>query len=578
MKHLWPLWAWLIVRYVAAILMPGTDYDGPIMVLAPLGLFLLAMFLSSQGIASRHTPWLAAFGSMVSGLGGFYAEYLDSALILASGVALISPPVLLGVSCFLGRKHSTPYGSARWMSMWEARRILREGSLIIGEAYNPSHFPWRAGKAPLLRFDGRGHLMTVAGSGSGKTVSVAIPNCLSWDGSLVVHDPKGELAQLCAAARMARGRKVLVLDPRLENGDSVNVLDWLDPCSDVVVEHATAVISWLGTGEEPKGENAYFERAGKNLLLSLLLDIVCDPEIPPDKKNLSLLRRCVAAPDLPDLLEAIAKKGEHFAFGVAPQYAGELEGMARTAERQWTGVQSHASDLTAWLAIPSLSRLVCGAEKGGTVQTSAILSGTLDVFICIPLRTLESTPAVARLLLGSFLNSVYEGYRPGQAGSQRTLFLLDEMPRLRYLPLLETARDAGRGFGVTLWSIVQDFGQLEKYYGKEGLRSWMENSQIKTFFGIGDAETAKFVADLLGQMTIETETKGRNAVGAGGQHSEQAAGRPLMTPDEIMRMRVDKDGVPNEQLVFVRGRRPLRCGMAKWYRREEFGALVSNKG
>ena len=46
-----------------------------------------------------------------------------------------------------------------------------------------------------------------------------------------------------------------------------------------------------------------------------------------------------------------------------------------------------------------------------------------------------------------------------------------------------------------------------------------------------------------------------------------------MTAAEIISMRVDANGVPDEQLIFVRGRPPLRCGMAKWYRRKEWISL-----
>ena len=84
------------------------------------------------------------------------------------------------------------------------------------------------------------------------------------------------------------------------------------------------------------------------------------------------------------------------------------------------------------------------------------------------------------------------------------------MPRLKRMELLETARDAGRGYGVTLWAIIQDLGQLEKWYGKTGVRSWIENSQVRTFFGVNDVETAETISKMLGKETIETETLGKS--------------------------------------------------------------------
>src|SRR5262249_13856329 len=143
-----------------------------------------------------------------------------------------------------------------------------------------------------------------------------------------------------------------------------------------------------------------------------------------------------------------------------------------------------------------------------------------------------------------------------------------------------------RGLGVTLWSIVQDLGQLEKHYGKEGARGWLESSQIKTFFGVGDPETAKMLSEMLDQSTLETSTVSRSQnrssklteafSGAGDSWNDNTAlvGRRLMTVGEILQMAVDGNGVPDEQLVLARNRPPLRCGMAKYYRRPDMAALV----
>jgi type IV secretion system protein VirD4 len=614
---LWPLWAWIGVRSLIGGLMEGTSFYGAALTVAPLILYVVVVWLGRRSPNFQRLTGLAAIGALVSGVYGLYSEYgrweaylnyypnittwyilryLDWPLVLVSLVCIAIPAALMfGQKMSLkgilgwgdGLKRSTiAHGSAVWLTPQAALQVLNQGTMVVGEAYNPKDHPELGGSAPLLRFDGRGHLLTVAGSGGGKTTSVAIPNCLTWDGNMVVHDPKGELARMCRRARQKRGKSVIVLDPLRDNTDTINVLSWLDPDSDGVIENARAVVSWLGTGEEPKGENAYFKNAGKNLILALLLDVVCDRDIPPEHRTLELVRKRVAHPDLPSFLGAIHGKGNTIAYGVAAELAGELKGIADRAQQTWAGIQGEASELTAWLTTPSLTRLVCGTGKGRQVPITALVDVDVDIFICVPLRTLDSTPAVARLIFGALLNAVYEYYQRHGRAARRCLFLIDEMPRLRKMELLETARDAGRGLGVTLWSIVQDLGQLEKHYGKEGLRGWMESSQIKTYFGVGDVETAEMLSKAMDESTIEIETSGRSK-GSGGKATElfgtanvsenvnsQLLGRRLMTPGEIMNMRVDENGVPDEQLLFLRGRAPLRCGMAKWYRRPEWAALV----
>ena len=41
-----------------------------------------------------------------------------------------------------------------------------------------------------------------------------------------------------------------------------------------------------------------------------------------------------------------------------------------------------------------------------------------------------------------------------------------------------------------------------------------------------------------------------------------------------MTLALDEDGVPDEQILFVRGRKPLRCGLAKYHRRPELAVLA----
>ncbi len=610
---LWPLWLWPVVRYGLGILTTGSDLYRTAQTAGPILLLVVAVFIRWQGWSQR-VLWFAGLGDALSGTIGLNWEYerwqaylgqpgytplfifrhLDWWLVGVSLLAIVSllVPVVLKAGWSplpnglrVKRARSDAHGSARWMSMAEAQTVFKEGDLVVGEAYDPKTAPDRGGKASLLRFDGRGHLLTVAGSGSGKTTSIAIPNVLNWTQGLVVHDPKKELASLCCEARRAMGRQVVVLAPDDLAGGSLNVIDWLDPTSPNVVEDAKAVVSWFLDEKRAQGDNAFFYTIAGNLILTLLLDVVFDPKRPTGFKTLKAVRDAITAEDLVPLLRHISHRPQGYGFDVVQQMATEL--LASTAsEKTWASIRATASEMTAWLSIPTLSQLVCGGPQGATVSTQAFICGNTDIFISVPLKTLESTPAVARLIIGALLNALYEEFRRTQKTEQRTLFLLDEMPRLGRFSMLETARDAGRGLGITLWAIVQDLGQLEKHYGKEGLRGWLESSQVKTFFGIGDVDTARLLSEALGKFTAEISTKSINkgsvarpsgamgSINSGTGQNQSLVARDLLTTDEIMRLAVDVNGVPDEQIVFMRNRPPLRCGLAKYYRRPSWSSLV----
>ncbi|GAA4875914.1 type IV secretory system conjugative DNA transfer family protein [Ferrimonas pelagia] len=587
----WPLLLWWLVRYLAGSLAIGSVFYGAAITAAPALLF--AVMALACTLVGNQRQYIVVFG-LGSVLSGGIALYLEAArwqpylsqVGLFDLVRQLDWPLLLSASvCFLlpalpltpanrwfhlwrSQKLSRGlHGSAQWMTMAKARERLSNGSLVIGEAYEPSKAPKLGGKAPLLLADGKGgHLLTVAGSGSGKTVSVAMPNVLNWQGPLVVHDPKGELHQDCHRHRMRMGRKVLQLNPAALDSDTLNVLDWLEPDSESVVDNCQAIASWLSDGEG-EGKDQYFDAEAQKLVVTLLLYVLLEPELPSQKRHLGTVRELLVNGYLDRTLKYIAAKEAGFAFGVPQQFASELYTILTTAEGQWAGIFGHASKMTAWLTQPRLAKLVCGDAGRGTLPCKSTVGTEVDVFVCVPLKTLDANPAVVRLIIGTLLTLKYE--IPVQAEPIQTLFLLDEMPRLKRMELLETARDAGRGFGVLLWTIMQDIGQLERYYQSSGRQSWFENAYIKTFFGINDFDTAKMISDSLGTTTQvqQTVSGGR---GLGDSTSFQAIARPLLTPEEVMTMTVDEDGNPDEQIVFVRSQPPLRCGMAKHYRRKEF--------
>ena len=137
--------------------------------------------------------------------------------------------------------------------------------------------------------------------------------------------------------------------------------------------------------------------------------------------------------------------------------------------------------------------------------------------------------------------------------------------------ILETARDAGRKYGITLTMIYQSIGQMrETYGGRDATSKWFESAQLDLVRGdqrSGDRrlhlETLRHDhgRDRSGQPQCPVE-------GISRTRSKQLAARPLIQPHEVLRMRAD------EQIVFTAGNAPLRCGRAIWFRRDDMKACV----
>jgi type IV secretion system protein VirD4 len=268
-------------------------------------------------------------------------------------------------------------------------------------------------------------------------------------------------------------------------------------------------------------------------------------------------------PELKELLGAIYLKGQVYGFGFPAQLAGNLKDIT---EKQFAGFYGEAGNATSWLAIPSLARLVCGSS----FRTEHLLSGKLDVFINVPVKALGSTPQGVRVILGALLNSVYEA-RGRVEG--RILFLLDEVARLGYMSILETARDAGRKYGVNLCLLYQSLGQLRAGFGEGGQRAWFDSAFLKCFASIQDLETAEMLSRACGEFTAlgDSFSEGSgSSMGRDYSHSRhqsssrQQVARRLIKPEEIMQGLHD-----DEQIVLIRNAAPLRCGRAIYFRRPE---------
>ncbi len=430
----------------------------------------------------------------------------------------------------------------------------------------------QGGKAKLLIDPchvGQTHSLVVAGGGSFKSMS-AISTLLVWRGSAVVLDPAGEMAPMVRDARRRMGHIV----HELELGGTVgfNVLDWIDIASPLADTHILSVASWI-CGEEPdkkSGTAQFFEAKGRHLVICLLSHMLWDDELEPELKTLICLRQGLAVPidEMREVLKTIHATSKS---PVARDYAGAL--MQQVPET-FAGIYGSADKETAWLANKAFAALV----SGNSFKSSDLIGGKMDVFLKMPLQALDTAPALARTVIGALLNTAYQANGNFDG---RILYLLDEVARLGYMRIIETARDAGRKFGITMQLLYQSTGQIEKQWGKEGKRAWFDGVSYRIYAVVQDVETATELESSFGSYgvlaTSESSNKGRSAKAweaglnsSGQSQSYHEVARPLIRKAELM-----NDVRGDEAFVIVRGSPPLRCGRAIYFRRPEMVAQVA---
>jgi type IV secretion system protein VirD4 len=537
----------------------------------------------------REAMRLSAFNSAIP-VGSSIAQYIDPATSVGAGLATVAGlfamrVALRGNSAFVSaeprRLHGKRaiHGESNWMSIVEARRLFPEtGGIVVGEGYRVDKDSVAArgfraddgetwgdgGRVPLLCFDasfGSTHGIVFAGSGGFKTTSVTVPTALKWGGGLVALDPSNEVAPMVIDHRRKAGRTVFVLDPK-DASTGFNVLDWIGRFGGTREEDVVAVANWVvtDTGRSSSIRDDFFRASALQLITALIADVCLSGHTAKTEQHLRQMRANLSEPEpkLRERLQAIYDNSES-AFvkeNVAPF-------IAMTPET-FSGVYANAVKETHWLSYPNYAALV----SGSSFLTDEIATGTTDIFVNLDLKTLEAHPGLARTIIGALLNGIYN--RNGEV-TGRTLFLLDEVARLGYLRILETARDAGRKYGISLVLLFQSIGQMrEAYGGRDATSKWFESASWVSFAAINDPETAEYISRRCGNTTVEVDQLSRStqASGASRTRSKQLAARPLILPEEVLRMRGD------EQIVFTAGNAPLRCGRAIWFRRADMKACV----
>lgn len=471
------------------------------------------------------------------------------------------------------------HGESDWMAMTEAARLFPEaGGIVLGERYRVDRDAvadqsfraddaetWGAGgKSALLCFDasfGSSHGIVFAGSGGFKTTSVTVPTALKWGGGLVVLDPSNEVAPMVTQHRRGAGRQVFVLDPR-SSAVGFNVLDWIGQHGATKEEDIAAVASWIMTDNPRQGSarDDFFRASALQLLTALIADVCLSGHTEKKDQHLRQVRANLSEPE-PKLRQRLQSIYDNSASGFVKENVAPF--IAMTPET-FSGVYANAVKETHWLSYGNYAALV----SGSSFTTAELAEGRTDVFINLDLKTLENHAGLARAIIGSLLNAIYN--RNGEV-TGRTLFLLDEVARLGYLRILETARDAGRKYGITLLMLYQSIGQMrEAYGGRDATSKWFESASWISFSAINDPETADYISKRCGDTTVEVDQLSRSSQMSGSSRtrSKQLARRALMLPHEVLRMRTD------EQIIFTAGNSPLRCGRAIWFRRTDMRTCV----
>lgn len=183
--------------------------------------------------------------------------------------------------------------------------------------------------------------------------------------------------------------------------------------------------------------------------------------------------------------------------------------------------------------------------------------GNTTIFIVLPAMRMVTHHRWMRLCMQPAFSALEQS--PVPRGELPVLFVMEEFPSLGHMRSIETAAGLMAGFGVKLWFVLQDLGQLKTHYP----RSWetfLGNTGVIQAFGNADDTTAEYLSKKLGNTTLLERQNVRingQAMGHGDTGArEHIRHVRLLEPSEVTTHFARET---ERQLLLVPGKPPIYC-------------------
>ena len=476
----------------------------------------------------------------------------------------------MGIGIYLSTRRNyrkgEEHGSAKWGDARAINKKYQETAYTQNRLFTQN---------VRMGLDGRKHLrnlltVVVGGSGSGKSYRYAKPNICQANTSFVVLDPKGELLRDTGNLLIEKGYEVRVLDLlNMEKSHCYNPFVYLRNDNDV-----QRLVTNLFKSTTPKGSQSndpFWDTAASMLLLALVFYL--HHEAPPEEQNFPMVMEMLRAGEvredddsyqspLDELFERLEMRDpDHIAVKYYKDYHS---GSAKTLKSIQITLAArlekfNLSSLAALTATDEMDLTMLGERKAALFALIPDNDSSFNFLVSILYTQLFQQ-------LFHLADHKYGGSLPVPVH-----FLMDEFANVSLPDDFDKILSVMRSRNVSVSIILQNIAQLKALFEKQW-ESIMGNCDEFLYLGGNEQSTHKYVSELLGKSTIDTNTFGKST-GRSGNYSTnyQITGRELMTPDEV-RMLDNRFA-----LLFIRGELPVMDEKYDIHKHPNVGFTVHGK-
>lgn len=465
-------------------------------------------------------------------------------------ILIFTAAYFLGIGIYESQKRNyrrgVEHGSAKWGNVSEICRRYCEKrytqNLLLTQ-----HF--------RMGLDGYKHkrnlnVLVVGGSGAGKSRTYAIPNIMQCNCSMVITDPKAELLRKTGGVLERNGYEVRVFDLiNPETSWCYNPFAYVWDDKDVL-----KLINNLIRNTTPKGAQSsdpFWEKSETALLQALMLYLL--HEAPPEEQNFPMIMEMLGSAQVKeddedyqsplDILFERLEMRDPESIAVK-QYAIYKQAAGKTAKSILisVGVRLAAFNLK------QIANLTCTDE----LDLYSIGEKKVALFCCIPDADTSMNYLVGMIYSNLFQTLYYVAdWKYGGRLPIPVHCIMDELPNVALPDDFDKILATMRSRGISCSIIIQNIAQMKALF-KDSYESLIGNCDEFLYLGGNEKEGHKYVSELLGKETLDTNTYGQTK-GRSGSYSVnyQQTGRELLTPDEIRLLDNRK------AILFIRGERPI---------------------
>lgn len=457
---------------------------------------------------------------------------------------------LIAIGIYLSTKRNyrrrEEHGSAKWGEASKINKIYEQDPIFSNKILTQN---------VSIGYDGRKHrrnlnTLVIGGSGAGKTRFFAKPNVMQANTSLIILDPKGEIARDEGHLLEKKGYVVKVLDLiNMEKSYCYNPFVYLQSDNDV-----QKLVTNLFKATTPKGSQSndpFWDTAASMLLLSLIFYLWY--EAPEDEQNFPMVMEMLRAGE-------VKEDDDNFISPLDILFNQlEVENPNHIALKYYRDYHSGSAKTLKSIQITLASRLekfnlesLASLTQTDELELETIGERKTALFAIIPDNDTSFNFLVSMLYTQLFQQLFYTAdHKYGGRLPIHVHFLMDEFANVSLPDDFDKILSVMRSREVSVSIILQNLAQLKALFEKQW-ESIVGNCDEFLYLGGNEQSTHKYVSELLGKETIDMNTYGKST-GHSGNYSTnyQLNGRELLTPDEVRLL-------DNQYaILFIRGERPI---------------------